>query len=172
MIVSHAHIPSLTRITQGCWIGEYPENCDEKGNCVSSFIGLAFAGVWLVLVFFGLPISNLIIYLHVRKTMKKTQTKNSEVEVSSDWDEIQNERVREVAQQGFLYVIFFYVAYSPVFVIRMLDGFGMDREDEASIYWLLILYSTLLPLQGWFNLLYVMIAIIMPISDIIVTKNL
>lgn len=67
--------------------------------------------------------------------------------------EAERMRVREVAQQGFMYVAFFYVAYTPAFVIRVLEGMGMNGEKEADIYWVLILNSALLPLQGWFNLL-------------------
>jgi len=62
-------------------------------------------------------------------------------------------RVREVAQQGFMYVAFFYIAFTPAFIIRVLEGLGMDGEKEADIYWLLVMNAALLPLQGWFNFL-------------------
>lgn len=66
---------------------------------------------------------------------------------------LQRDRVREVAQQGFLYVGSFYVSYFPVFVIRVVASQDVQREKEADIFWLLILYSTLYPLQGFMNLM-------------------
>lgn len=138
-------------------------------------IGLLFGGFPLLLVFVGLPINNLVIYCHVRKTIRaplEALSKNtikgdtvveeestghiqssSSPTFSQEWETLQKDRLQEVATQGFLYVIFFYVAYLPTFLIRMLDGFALSGEDESDIYWLLVFYSALLPLQGWFNLL-------------------
>jgi hypothetical protein len=67
--------------------------------------------------------------------------------------EAQQLRVKEVAQQGFLYVSVFYLVHTPAFVVRVLEGMGVDRDDESEIYWILVANSLLLPLQGWFNLL-------------------
>lgn len=53
----------------------------------------------------------------------------------------------------FLYVLCFYVSYTPAAVIRVLEGFGMDGEKESDIYPVLLMNSLLLPLQGWFNVL-------------------
>lgn len=105
------------------------------------------------MVFFGLPINNLVIYYHVRKTIRQLPTNRPRDIPSPELDEVQNDRVREVAHQGFLYVVFFYVSYFPAFVLRILDGFVLTRDDEANIYWVLVIYSVFVPLQGWFNLL-------------------
>jgi len=40
-------------------------------------------------------------------------------------EEARKIRVKEVAQQGFMYVAFFYVTYTPAFIIRLLEGLGM-----------------------------------------------
>jgi hypothetical protein len=119
-------------------------------------IGWIYGGLPVGLVYLGLPINNLVIYLYVRKQfgIQKTMiidTNNTRPLTARE--QAQKLRVREVAQQGFLYVAFFYVSYTPAFVIRVLEGLGMDGEKEANIYWVLVMNAALLPLQGWFNLL-------------------
>lgn len=168
---SRAH--DLERLSDSCWI---------RG---SALMGMIVGAVPLLLVFFGLPLSNLLIYCHVRKTVKgqidtatngtismagrglpTTTTIEDKVEeeeeigddsgvrqFSPEWQELQQDRVREVAQQGFFYVAFFYVSYLPTFLVGILDGFVLNEEDRADFFWLLAINSVLLPLQGWFNLL-------------------
>ena len=142
------------RITQVCWIGEYPADCEAEGTCVSTMIGWIYAGLPFVLVFLGLPIINLIIFLYVRKqfgfSLANVADKTQDL---TPRQQAQQMRVREVAQQGFMYVVFFYVSYTPAFVVRVLEGLGMDGEKEENIYWVLIMNSIFLPLQGWFNFL-------------------
>jgi len=59
---------------------------------------------------------------------------------------------REAATQGFLYVTSFLLTASPLFILQVLDGsFGFDKENQESLYPLLVLNSLLLPLQGFFN---------------------
>ena len=117
-------------------------------------IGWIYAGIPFVLVFLGLPIINLIIFLYVRKqfgfSLAGVADKTQDL---TPRQQAQQMRVREVAQQGFMYVLFFYVSYTPAFVIRVLEGLGMDGEKEENIYWVLIMNSIFLPLQGWFNFL-------------------
>jgi hypothetical protein len=150
------NVARYRRITQGCWIGQYPANCEAEGGCISTLIGWIYGGLPVGLVYLGLPINNLVIYLYVRKQfgIQKTMiidTNNTRPLTARE--QAQKLRVREVAQQGFLYVAFFYVSYTPAFVIRVLEGLGMDGEKEANIYWVLVMNAALLPLQGWFNLL-------------------
>lgn len=120
-------------------------------------IAWIYGGLPFVAVFLGLPINNLIIYLYVRRQFGIERTTigaggdtNRNLTVRQ---EAQKLRVREVAQQGFMYVAFFYVSYTPAFVIRVLEGLGMDGEKESTFFWVLALNAALLPLQGWFNLL-------------------
>lgn len=60
-------------------------------------------------------------------------------------------QIREVAQQGFLYVGTFFLSYSAAFVVRYLESKLYTYEDEADFYPLLVLGYGLLPLQGLFN---------------------
>ena len=152
-----SHTPSLfcritRRITQGCWIGSHIDN----------WIVWIYGGVPFVFVYLSLPISNMIIYCYVRKQFGMTRGKLSTTAAITDKantltprQEAQQLRVKEVAQQGFLYVTAFYLVHTPAFVVRVLEGMGVDRDEESEIYWILVANSILLPLQGWFNLLYV-----------------
>lgn len=126
--------------------------------------GLIFGAVPIFLVFIELPINNLVIYYHVRRTVGKfvaspvptisEESKNKTIIVSQDLEELQKDRIKEVAMQGFLYVVFFYVSYLPPTIVKVMDTFlGLDAEGEVGIYWLLVLQHALMPLQGWFNLL-------------------
>lgn len=62
-------------------------------------------------------------------------------------------RIREVAIQGLLYVGCFYLSFTPAFIIRVLEGLGLNGEKEQNIYPVLLMNSILLPLQGFFNVL-------------------
>lgn len=62
-------------------------------------------------------------------------------------------QINEVATQGFLYVFFFFVTYTPAFLVRVLEAMEYTQEDEADMYILLLISNLLLPLQGFFNML-------------------
>lgn len=166
------------RVTQSCWVNYYPNDCDPEDDlddsCKSPIVlGMLFGATPFMIVFLELPINNLVIYCHVRRTVGKfvaatptTRTTISEVEgeeeeegkavvvISQELEELQKDRVKEVATQGFLYVVFFYIAYLPAFIVKVLDTFlGLDAAGEVDIYWLLVLQYAMMPLQGWFNLL-------------------
>jgi hypothetical protein len=63
----------------------------------------------------------------------------------------QAKRLNEVATQGFLYVGSFYLSYTTFFVLRALEGMGMDAYQEAQYFPILFLSAFLAPLQGFFN---------------------
>jgi len=65
----------------------------------------------------------------------------------------QTTQIKEVATQGFLYVLFFFVSYTPAFIVRVMEAMMYTQENEADHYVLLILEYFLLPLQGFFNML-------------------
>jgi hypothetical protein len=88
-----------------------------------------------------------------RRTTSTTTAAADKANALTPRQEAQQLRVKEVAQQGFLYVTVFYLVHTPAFVIRVLEGLGVDRDEESEIYWILVANSILLPLQGWFNLL-------------------
>lgn len=107
-----------------------------------------------MVVYLGLPINNIVIFLFVRKRLGVTDPTTGEQRSPRNLrEEEQCLRVNEVATQGLMYVIFFYVAYTPAFIIRVLEGLGLDGEAEEDIYPVLLLNSILLPLQGIFNVL-------------------
>jgi len=52
----------------------------------------------------------------------------------------------------FLYVAFFFVTVTPNFVLQILEvNFGYTSDDYGKTYPLFLFRSTLLPLQGFFN---------------------
>lgn len=63
----------------------------------------------------------------------------------------EEQMIREVATQGFLYVTTFLLAFTPAFVIQVLDSTGYGVADQAALYPLLVANNILLPLQGFFN---------------------
>lgn len=143
---------SELEITQGCWIGQFPAGCEATDTCKGTTIGWIFAGLPFVVVYLGLPINNIVIFLFVRKRLGVTDPTTGEQRSPRNLrEEEQCLRVNEVATQGLMYVIFFYVAYTPAFIIRVLEGLGLDGEAEEDIYPVLLLNSILLPLQGIFN---------------------
>ncbi len=65
---------------------------------------------------------------------------------------LQRQLTNEAATQGFLYVFSFLLTATPVFVIQVLDGsFGLEEDDQKTIYPLLVINAMLMPLQGFFN---------------------
>lgn len=142
---------SELEITQGCWIGEYPEDCEETDSCRGTPIGWIFGGLPFLFTFFSLPINNIVIFLHVRRSLGMTSYVESARRTQREED--QRIRVREVASQGFLYVFSFFICYTPAFIIRVLEGIGLNGEKEADIFPVLLLNSFLLPLQGFLNVL-------------------
>lgn len=129
------------RLGFGCWIKEYPENCEANDNCISQYLGWVFGAIPFLLVFFGLPIVNASIYMYVRKSL--TENKHNTAVAQ------QTERIREVATQGFLYVGTFYTSYTAAFIVKVVESF--DIFQEADIFPLLVLNSFLPQLQGFFN---------------------
>ena len=68
---------SELELSQGCWIGEYPQGCEAEGNCKSKYIGWSFAGGPFLFSFLAVATNNLCIYCHVRSSLgnnvKKTK---------------------------------------------------------------------------------------------------
>ena len=192
---------SEIEVTQGCWIGEYPQGCEALGTCTSTMIGWIYGGIPFLFTFLSLPINNMMIYCYTRKQLSLVSSSEEDEEPSSESGEARGpesppssstpppartasllssasgsssvrsiistisatrsstsnpnsqnaKRIREVATQGFLYVFTFYVCYTPAFIIRLLEGLGLDGEKESDIYPVLVLNSILLPIQGFFN---------------------
>jgi hypothetical protein len=133
---------SELELGQGCWIGEFPEGCEARGDCIGNFIGWVYGGLPVLFTFVSLPLNNLLIYCHVKSMLKTGHSHTPAQEL----------RIRRVATPGFLYVVTFFICYTPAFVVRILESLGFDASREADIFVLLILNSLLFPLQGFFNM--------------------
>jgi hypothetical protein len=142
---------SELEITQGCWIGQYPANCEANNDCRGTWIGWIFGGIPFLFTFFSLPINNIVIFMYVRKRLGTTNGVALEEQSATQRREDHQLRIREVATQGFFYVVCFYICYTPAFIVRVLESLGMKRNEEARAYWVLLLNSLLLPLQGILN---------------------
>jgi hypothetical protein len=131
------------RLGLGCWIADFPKECVVTGGCLTEYIGWICGGFPLLFTFFSLAINNLVIFCHVKKTLR----------IGRSHTPAQEAHIRRVATQGFLYVATFFISYSPQLIIRILGGsFGYRSSKEADIFGLLVLNSFLLPLQGFFNM--------------------
>eukprot|EP00980_Cylindrotheca_fusiformis_P003714 scaffold823_cov86-Cylindrotheca_fusiformis.AAC.1 len=130
------------RLGMGCWIGEFPKGCEATNNCVNNAaIGWMFGGIVFVFTAISLPVINLVICVHLKRSLRLEDFHTAS----------QKAYIRRVAIQGFLYVVTCFVAYLPQFILRLLGSLGYQASDEADIYWLLVLNSLLLPSQGFLN---------------------
>ncbi len=148
-----------------CWIGDVKTGCDEDGNNCSGDYGELIAymigALPTIVSILAVIINNVIIYLFVRKSLKRGSnniSKNKESNESTQSQDaierqiIQNRLRDEAAVQGFLYVTSFLITILPAFAIQILDGsMGYGISDQGRVYPLLVLNSILLPLQGFFN---------------------
>jgi hypothetical protein len=132
---------SEVELGQGCWVGEFPEGCEAKGECIDNSIGWVYGRIPILFTFVSLPVNNLLIYCHMKSMLK----------IGQEHTPAQELHTRRVATQSFLYAVTFFICYTPALVVRILESIGFDASQEADIYVLLILNSLLYPLQGFFN---------------------
>lgn len=137
---------SEMELGQGCWIAEYPKDCEATGNCSGATIGWIYGGLPTVFMFVSILINNIIIYCYVRRTIKRSMN-NSMRGVRR-----QQQRIQTVATQAFLYVGTFMIAYVWAFAIKVAESIGTQAADEARIFPVLVLQALFLPMQGVFNL--------------------
>lgn len=128
----------------GCWVNDYPRGCVD--DCISEELGWLYGSgpIFFALIF--LIINNLLVYLHVRKVFQTTEV--------VDTSRILRQKIqkREVATQGLFYVFTFFFCYSAAIAIRAIEAFSNEPVDENNIYWLLMIQSVTLPLQGFLNM--------------------
>ncbi|CAB9513542.1 expressed unknown protein [Seminavis robusta] len=75
-------------IGSGCWLGAYPEGCGtEEGQepCITPLLGWISAGVPVIVGFFSILINNMIIFCHVRKTIRKAKRHSFQHQHSSNY---------------------------------------------------------------------------------------
>jgi len=137
----------------GCWIGEYPKGCNENVNnpCISTLIGWIYSGIPLLGSLLFLILSNLAIYLKVRHTIAQ-----SERFASRGSQQQRNVRQRDVGTQATLYVFAYFSCIGWMLAVRILESNGVSRDDEQSIYGILLLTGIFYPAQGFWNFLVFM----------------
>ena len=113
---------------------------------------MAFGAGPTFITFLALLFNNIIIYLHVRRQLRGEGLTASQALQARDISERRRVQTREVAMQGFLYVVTFAISYTPAFVVRAIEGFNDEKVDDASIYALVVIQMITLPLQGFFNM--------------------
>lgn len=128
----------------GCYIKQFPDGCFETGGCISHIIAWVYGGAPLLFTMVSLPIINFVIFLHVRRVLRRP--------APNEASPAQVEQIKEVASQGLLYVFSFYFSYTAALVVKGAESFEVDKEVEDDWYWILILSSGLPPLQGLFNM--------------------
>jgi len=161
--VVYAVIPSIVFVAlnligennfgNGCWINPNPSSgCGTE--CVALLqwliMGVPFSTTFLVTV-----LCNILIVAHVRSTTN-TSRRHSSLHVfegGGGGNQHQTRRINKVASQALLYVLVYYLTYIWTFAVRTMAMFGYDTQDEASIFWLLLIRSFFHPLMGFGNLL-------------------
>lgn len=118
----------------------YDRGCDETGDCINSIIAWFFVGGPLLFTLASLVVNNIIIFVYVKKTLQVTGRRGQV-------------QIRRVATQGFLYVGACFISYIPAFILRLMGSRGHRLSTEADVYDILVLQSSLLPLQGFLNML-------------------
>jgi hypothetical protein len=137
---------SENELGPGCWIAEFPKGCEVNGGCMGNWIGWIFGGLPILFIFLVNIFCNGVIYRYVRATI--TRTSRASMHGSSH----QQRRINAVATQSFLYVVTFFSAYSWAFIVKVAESLGVQAAHEASLFPLLVLQATFLPLQGFSNL--------------------
>jgi hypothetical protein len=138
---------------QGCWVTDYPEGCgdaaEDAEECKSPLIGWVFGGLPIALILLCIAMNNCVIYLYVRRTINRGRRRSSFVTTGQD---SQTKRIRAVATQAFLYVGAFLMTYLWGVVLKIMESGSYDAQDEATVFPILVLQATMLPLTGFFNL--------------------
>ena len=59
-------------ISQGCWVGEIPKGCGAAGTCTGTgqIVGWFFGGIWIAFTYVAVVVNNVVIYVHVRKSLQ------------------------------------------------------------------------------------------------------
>jgi len=129
----------------GCWINPNPSlGCGHSCVVLLQWI---FGGIPFTATFIVTVICNVLIVSHVWTTTNKSR-RSSMRNVGH-----QQKRISLVSSQAILYVLVYYLTYVWTFAIRCMAMAGRDMNDEAAIFWLLLIRSVFHPLMGLGNLL-------------------
>lgn len=132
----------------GCWVNDYPRGCASgtgDDTCISEEIAWFYGSSPVVFTLFSLIINNTLVYFHVRKVFKTANVSASDRSIRHQIHQ------REVATQGLFYVGTFFVCFWSAIAVRVMEGFSETPVNESDVYWLLVIMSATLPLQGFLN---------------------
>lgn len=120
----------------GCWVTE--EYCFSEEHCIGKMLSWIYGAFAILMCLMILIVCQFIIYFHIRGIFKREGIPTS-----------QSVHVKRVAMQGFLYVMSFFIAFTPSGIVRWLELYhGYDASRESEIYGVMILYAICMPLQG------------------------
>lgn len=135
---------SEVQLGVGCWVNDYPKGCTSE-TCISEEIAWFYGSSPVIFTLFSLIINNTLVYFHVRTVFKTADMSASDRSIR------QNIHKREVATQGLFYVgTFFFCFWSPI-AVRVMEAVSVTVVDESNIYWMLVIMSATLPIQGFLN---------------------
>jgi hypothetical protein len=140
-------------IQRGCYLNaciDGDQNSGGSDECASDTARWILVGLAATLIYAAIIINNVIIVVHVCRTVKRSGRRASSTSESHD------SRIGAVAAQAFLYVAAMLLTYMwSIAIFLMEDARGAEEvaEDIAKLYPLLVLESIFLPMQGFFNLI-------------------
>ena len=59
-------------VSQGCWVREIPKGCGATGTCngTGRIVGWFFGGIWIAFAYVAVVVNNVVVYVHVRKSLQ------------------------------------------------------------------------------------------------------
>lgn len=141
--------------------GDWPLGCrdDPDAFCWSQPLSWVFTGIPYLSSILFMALANTAIYCKVRKTLRKSggyerrstmisgSIMSSSVTTTPSSDE---RRIRDVGIQSFLYVAASINTVVWMVALRMVEGQAggpTSREDEAGVYWLVVIVQLSYPSQ-------------------------
>jgi predicted histidine transporter YuiF (NhaC family) len=104
-------------------------------------IGWIFSGIPILGCLIFLIVSNISVYRRVRYTINKS----NQIAAREQGREQQK---KDVATQATLYVAACFMTVIWMAIVRQLESMGVARDDEQSVFWLLLLTQMFFPSQG------------------------
>uniref|UniRef100_A0A7S2K929 G-protein coupled receptors family 1 profile domain-containing protein n=1 Tax=Skeletonema marinoi TaxID=267567 RepID=A0A7S2K929_9STRA len=136
-----------------CYIAPGPYDCTTNPDVPCPFETTApyfyevFAQGWIQLAYVGIIVTNLLIWLSVRRQEKRMKKYQTQLEASRLSDmEKKSSYARSVFVQSILYVGAFFLSWSWATIFHLVNWI-----TGVSVPWITLLINTFLPLQGFFN---------------------
>eukprot|EP00984_Skeletonema_dohrnii_P016499 scaffold7349_cov129-Skeletonema_dohrnii-CCMP3373.AAC.4 len=137
-----------------CYITAGPYGCKSNPDVpcpfetTAPYFYEAFAQGWIQVAYVGIIVTNLLIWLSVRrqeKRMEKYRTRSAAAEQLADMEK-KSSYARSVFIQSILYVAAFFLTWSWATVFHLVAW-----TTGRSVPWITLLINTFIPLQGFFN---------------------